>query len=583
MANSPNDAFVHREEVGGAGGVAPLGDDSKLPVKNLPDRALTTNGARPVGKDELIINVYDFGAVNSSTVSSDQAFISAMDAAAQLAKFGQRARITIPYGRIRVDAVCTSSRIEFWGPGAIVGTLTYQDTTVVNTLRRFHSLVHGITFENPAGSRNSGLRFIGASMVEVTACQFNGAEKAVQLLTWPGLEGQQNKTINVHDNVFVQVDFALFATQNLNAGESWSAHADCQFRHNIIRLAYISAVWVLGADGFDVCGNVLFAAGWDSTDPRKLDKRNSIYFGRASNWIKVLDNQIFESGHSGVYLEAPQAFEIRGNHIAWPNQVSQAGGGVYVNTSAGITGANQGVISGNIIDLGASHGIAIAGDGDVSNIVISADNNIRLYKTVDRPIWIGSGTPNQASAGRVFVTSSVVGYPKIDLSESSGSRDGVIIVKGVGSLIRRQTHRDSVESLIVADKTVVALSNTAIGQLYSTRNTPGTTEGTGNIRVIVRNYQGGSKLTTIPTTASYFFTVDIATQQVTGVTGNGRFVDRGIAPDPVFTFTVNTAGALAARAVNATAGTFEFSVHAEGAVVAGYLVADLAALPVTFP
>lgn len=64
---APDDnSFVRREEVGAAGGVAPLSDDKKVPVSNLPDRVLTTNGGRPVGKGELTLNAADFGILGTA-------------------------------------------------------------------------------------------------------------------------------------------------------------------------------------------------------------------------------------------------------------------------------------------------------------------------------------------------------------------------------------------------------------------------------------------------------------------------------------------------------------------------------------
>ncbi|AZZ57159.1 hypothetical protein [Rathayibacter iranicus] len=69
-STATNDSFVRREEVGAAGGVAPLSDDKKLPVANHPDRVLTTNGGRPVGKGELTLNVSDFGTLGTADDSA---------------------------------------------------------------------------------------------------------------------------------------------------------------------------------------------------------------------------------------------------------------------------------------------------------------------------------------------------------------------------------------------------------------------------------------------------------------------------------------------------------------------------------
>jgi len=65
---------------------ATLDADGKVPISELPDRVLTTNGKIPVGKDELIFNVVDYGAKTSNSWSDNLAAFNRAKEAAALVK-----------------------------------------------------------------------------------------------------------------------------------------------------------------------------------------------------------------------------------------------------------------------------------------------------------------------------------------------------------------------------------------------------------------------------------------------------------------------------------------------------------------
>lgn len=120
-AASDDNSFVRREEVGAAGGVAPLSDGKKVPVGNLPDRVLTTNGGRPVGKGELTLNAADFGILG--TADDSATLQAAIDEATAAGCTGQTttsngssawARVMLRPGTYRANIILRAG-VEFAG------------------------------------------------------------------------------------------------------------------------------------------------------------------------------------------------------------------------------------------------------------------------------------------------------------------------------------------------------------------------------------------------------------------------------------------------------------------------------------
>lgn len=79
---------LNADEKGAAAGIATLDVNSKIPVAQVPDAVKTSNGAKPVGKGELVIRVEDYGAkgdhVSGTGNGTDNA--DALDAAYAAAK-----------------------------------------------------------------------------------------------------------------------------------------------------------------------------------------------------------------------------------------------------------------------------------------------------------------------------------------------------------------------------------------------------------------------------------------------------------------------------------------------------------------
>lgn len=531
-----------------------------------------------VRKGDLVLNIYDYGAVNSSSTSSQEAADAVLSVAANRAAGGARTTIRIPYGFIRADFNVSNMYVSFEGPGNLVGKIKYAPSPV-GSLWRFYSKVNNLSFINPAGTQDSGIEITAGANIEIASCTFNGSLYGILLKGWDNVTGQQTKTIHAHHNTFIDVDYAFRGTKP--AGGTWDCFADCTFEFNLVRVAYKSAILLDGVDGVLVHGNTFFAAGYNGTDPRKLEKGDTITFGVQSSWIQISHNQIFEAGGAGINLHQTRPFSVIGNSIIWSGQVTQQAG-IKVTTISTLGEPVSGTIIGNVIDGGTQHGIAIEGNGLAGNIVIES-NTVRLYKTTNVPCWIGTGSPVTNNIARVHVGPSVTDYPQISAPSSVGSRDGVVSVKGIYSLARRQTGPDSTLTSINVTKTVAANTAVTLGLVRGITSTLSHAVLSGELTITVRNWQGNPPGTGTPRVGVYRLMVEGFTKQVLqmGAAGlNGASADGA---NPAFSFTMSGTGDLIATPVNPgsgtpTQGTFVFSVVADGGVQVGFTVADFNAL-----
>lgn len=96
---------INSTEKGSAAGVATLDSGAKVPVAQIPDDVKTGNGAKPVGRGEIIVNVRDYGAVGDYVSSSNKgtdnlaAFQAAYAYAASITNYA--VKLFIPSGKYR--------------------------------------------------------------------------------------------------------------------------------------------------------------------------------------------------------------------------------------------------------------------------------------------------------------------------------------------------------------------------------------------------------------------------------------------------------------------------------------------------
>ena len=532
------------------------------------------------------INVYDkkYGAVDASAsgfgaVKSQAALDLAMADAEAKASAGDRVMIQIPYGAVAGDLNIRQSYISIIGPGTLLdGYITYM-SLIVNELKRFYSVVTnlGMRPSNPAAARTGGVAIIGGAFVEVFSNKFQDMEIAVHSDTWSGLAGQQNKTIHVHDNQIVNVDYAMKCT-NRN-GATWDAHADMKFFNNIGRHAYITHVHIDGADGFDAYNNTAFCVGYQSTDTyHRQMKRDGIYVGPDSNFITIHHNKLFEAGTSGIHLDRVKNALVQGNEIIWAGQVVQSPG-IRITTDAA-KATNGILIDGNIIDEGTQHGIGIYGTGNAGNITIPDTNVIRLFRDTTRNVYVGTAPLVTNDIARIFVESSVTVLPRITASQMPrNSRKGVVAIGGMYSVARRQTHTDSYETVTHHRRTVTRGTAVILGLLRSTGDLPVASPFVG--RVVVQARHLGSGLV-----ARYEFTAasNGINKPVQNLQASGSVVDLSDGTSPAFTFSiVQATTSLNATPTTNTAGEIEFTVIATGGVQTSYNPEEFNALPLANP
>jgi hypothetical protein len=120
--------FIQPEKIGAANGVASLDESKKQPVVEQPDRVLTTNGERPVGKGELFFNPRDFGAIGQNNLADANA-----DTAGWKACLAAAAAVGPGFGRATIRAVGTfvindsltwNLRVRVEGPATLRSVIT---------------------------------------------------------------------------------------------------------------------------------------------------------------------------------------------------------------------------------------------------------------------------------------------------------------------------------------------------------------------------------------------------------------------------------------------------------------------------
>ena len=551
--------------------------------------AISRTAKRAVGQDELTLNVYDYGATDSTSTSSQTALDACYAAAKTIAAAGSAVSITIPRGSVVGDLVIDTPLISVRGPGNLVGSIDFVNPTTNGFGLRFYAQVTNLTI-TATTRKLYGIRFLGAAMVEVAGCTFQGTAKGILLdywTTYTGTHTQQNKTINVHHCVFVNVNYALYGQQK-DTG-SWDTHADCKFTHNVVRIAIITAVYVSGADGFDVDDNVMFAWGFadaNNAGGQKQLKQDSVYFGPSSNWINIRGNKIFEAGWSAIHTYRCQAVNIAGNHVAWYGQMKKSPG-VLIETWSGSGFANPVTVTGNLIDEGYGHGIALGGDGDISSITVSDSNQVRLIGSTSRNVYYGAtyggAAQDVSDIARVYVgQSNLQNWPRAALTGPlPASRGGALSMRGIYCMSWTRNGEGDTRSSFQLTKTVTASTAVQLGSFFGSHNGVGARGDNyaGRVRVIVRSY--GSALTNVPRLAMYAFDVDGTAKTVTNLTSNGLTAASADGLNPAFVFTLDaTTRVLKATPQGATAGSnFVFTVTAEGFIQASMLAADFQALP----
>jgi hypothetical protein len=547
----------------------------------LPDLVIGELGTRFASRN--VLNVYDFGAIDVSKTdvstleklakapSSQTAINAALAAAATLTANETRVLIQIPYGAIRGTITVTSPFICFSGPGSLVdGQLVFQPPTAGQQLR-YHSIVWNMGFKplNAELQRTeTGIRIVAGASIEIMSNRFRDCPKAVHLDSWADSSGQQNKTIDVHNNQMTNVDYGLYAP--MKGVNTWDTHADSKFNENQVRNAYISHVWVEGADGFDVTGNTLFHVGRDSNDMfHKVMKTHSVYFGPRSNFVIISTNKIFESGLAGIYLKHVNAATVSTNVLAWCGQNKQTPS-ILVETSADLrTGAIN--IDGNTCDEGTSHGIAVIGNGNAGNITIPDNNVITLVGDTARNVYRGDSMGNGPliinDIARIFVASTVSVIPRITASQMPrNSRKGVLAVGGMYSVARRQMHTENYETVTHHTKTVTQGQSVSIGVLRSTGDLPVSTPFVGRVAVSARHLGSGL-------VARYDFTAasNGTNKTIGNLQASGSVTNLSDGSSPAFTFALAQAGTtLTAMPTTNTAGQVEFTVVATGGVQTSY-------------
>lgn len=575
----------------------------QLTGKVLTDLVEAYLATRFVSVNQLVVNVYDHGAIdvskadvstaeNLAKVPSSQAAIDRAIAKAESmasATAETRVWVQIPYGAIRGAIHIKSSYVSVLGPGALVSAAGLEGEVLfeapnVNQLLRFHSTVRDLTLKplNAALFRGTcGVRVRGAAFVSIQGIRVRDIPVGVMFDTWEGLAGQQNKNVTIGgvQNEFINVDYSTRTNQR--PGTTWDATADSRFVGNICRNSYISHGLIEGADGFWTTHNQFFMVGRDSTDTyHKGMKSHGWVFGPRTAFAFFTHNEVFETGLAGLYLNQCTGVTVVHNNFGWCGQLKQVPTILVETSSTLLTGAIT--IDLNAIDTCTGHGIGVIGTGNAGNILIPGGNNIRLMGDEERNVYRGDkfgGDPLRTNdLAQIYVAPTVIGLPQLTHTQKPrGSRKSVIDLKGMRSSARRTPHIDQVETVINLTKTFVAGAGQPLCVLASTSDPVSLSKFVGSVEVSVKSVGDAEVFV-----ARYEFTAasNNTNKTVANVRMSGSTSSITGGRTPAFTFTIpNSNGMLNAAPVGETAGMFEFTIKVTGMAQASYTDADFAALP----
>lgn len=149
---NPPTNYIPATEKGAAYGVATLGNDSKLPLSQIPDlstiyAAKPDNGSKPVGKGELVINVKDYGATGDGTTDDTKAVQDAINDANSSEGGGV---VFVPRGKYSVTNLTARAYVTLRGAGRYRTTLVARPSTAVGLVQFPVGMVQSFYLEDLA-------------------------------------------------------------------------------------------------------------------------------------------------------------------------------------------------------------------------------------------------------------------------------------------------------------------------------------------------------------------------------------------------------------------------------------------------
>ncbi|AMB18668.1 hypothetical protein BH780_gp085 [Bacillus phage Eldridge] len=419
------------------------------------------------------------------------------------------------------------SDVKITGKGKLTGTIVVDAPLVVSEMIFDMS---GLLFDNVDLTRNA-IEVKRARRGSIKGCTFKNCDKTIFANPPSGAADHSIGQVIIDANHFFGVNYAFYVSKGGNT--SWMITNDCHFTNNIINVAKKSHVYCESIDGLVVDGNTCFFPNYASQDQVK---EFNIYIGGQSDWVIIVNNNLFEAGKDAIKLVNPKRFTIGNNLIAWCGQRDLSDG---INISG--TSSHKGTIANNTITYPTKHGVTIDQNGEVT----FNGNNIEYSATP--PSYYGATAMSSITHYALYVTDT---NPQSKKVETRGNIYQGLEIYNKGLTPYRFAgirERKFFKSITAA--------NTPICTLGSDNGDTAQYDGQAIVRASNTDSLTGN-------TASYILHIGkhIINSHVNKISEGGLTAGSS-ANHPSFTFSIDTTNnQLLATPVGSTSGTFYFYV-----------------------
>lgn len=268
--------------------------------------------------------------------------------------------------------ITDKTNLTFTGPGILNGQFTVHNVTNDNDVQS------NIVFKDLSFNRGrpdvatTAIKLVKVSAVKISGCFFKGVQKCVSIVGVGGVT-QSVQRVSITDCSTGIADASLYTGaekiapyyyQNYgfpyyfyycaSAGGVFSA-GDVTITGCNPCFVSVTHVYTIGQDGLVLTGNTFFHQSYSYASPVK----ENVIYAEDTAFANICNNEIFEAGYEGIYLNKVSNSTVTGNNIIWPGQRdANRGSGIIVERLAGdpVTAAQ---ITGNLIRLPTADGIRI--------------------------------------------------------------------------------------------------------------------------------------------------------------------------------------------------------------------------------
>lgn len=282
--------------------------------------------------------------------------------------------------------------------------ITFRNGEINGSIRIGETTGERVDFKNPA---IENIRFMRTSLSAGTYaikianayyfgtirnCKFENVDIAIWQPSLPVSYSQNSHRGIMTGNFYNNVNYFIKGEKPTGATFGF---ADITITDNIGQ-ANINHIRLEGVDGAIIANNTTFF-----NYPQSSTKEQTIYIDYGG-WVKIDNNQIFESGYEGIYLSHTKGSTVSNNSIIWPGQREPRSGIKFANGDTAGDVYCLATVTGNHIEFATLHSIEIT---DNCGYITITGNNVRAegssqhyYGTTDLGTLTHYGITSAATA-----------------------------------------------------------------------------------------------------------------------------------------------------------------------------------------